>query len=342
MNTRFLNALNGISSECPPIWLMRQAGRYLPEYLELRKKYSFLEMCHQPELAAEVTLLPFKRFDFDAAILFSDILILLEALGFQLRFVDATGPIIDNPLSKKEEVDQIKIPDVKEALSFIEKEIHLLKSQLKVPLIGFCGAPFTLASYLIEGKTSRDFTKTKKWMLREPETFHLLLEKISKCTIDYLHLQIDAGVDAIQIFDSWANALSYDQFQEFSSPYIRKIIELIAGRNIPTIVFCKGTAGFISSLIHTGAEAISVDWTCSLGEMRKSVPQHVTLQGNLDPHVLFASHSAIRESVYKILKQVDRRSRYIFNLGHGILPDTPLDAVNVLLDCVRALPMPSS
>jgi uroporphyrinogen decarboxylase len=334
MNTRLLDALKGKNQGRPPMWLMMQAGRYLPEYRALRLKHSFLEMCHTPELIAEVTTMPLRRFEFDAAIVFSDILTIPEALGVGLRFDESVGPIIERPLRSAGDVKALPSIDIREKLSYVAKGIKLLKPTLKVPLLGFCGAPFTLASYMIEGSSSRNLHATKKWMLQDPTSFHALLDKLSDDVITSLNMQIDAGVDAVQVFDSWANVLSPSHFQEFSLKYIDKIVKAIQPK-APVIVFCKGSSVFAPLIAKIAPNAISLDWNSDIHSIRKSLPSSIALQGNLDPDSLFAPIPTLKKELKSLLTSMKGNPSYIFNLGHGILPDTPLDAVHALVDTVK-------
>ncbi len=334
-NNKLLQALNGENVGRPPIWLMRQAGRYMPEYRAIRARHSFLEMCHQPDLILEVTQLPIKAFDMDAAILFSDILLLADAFGLGLSFDEGKGPVIAKPLQSENDIDKLPLIDVDEMLSYVGTGIKLLQTQLEVPLLGFCGAPFTLASYMIEGGSSRDLAKTKKWLLSNPSSFHKLLNKITKATADYIELQIEAGVDAIQIFDSWANYLSWGQFLEFSYSYIKEIIEKTQKHKIPVIIFCRGSSVFASKIVEAAPQGISLDWNCDLANMRKVIPFHIALQGNLDPDILYAPHHKIEQEVNHLLNSMHGDPAFIFNLGHGIKPDTPYDAVKVLVETVK-------
>jgi uroporphyrinogen decarboxylase len=315
---------------------MRQAGRYMPEYRQLRAKYSFIEMCHQPELVAEITQMPLRVFGFDAAILFSDILVIPEALGVGLHFEEGIGPIIERPLQSAADITKLPIPDIAKSLHYVPDAIRLLKPQLKVPLLGFCGAPFTVASYMIEGGSSRDLKKTKQWMLRDPESFHVLLDKIADSTIEYLNLQIEAGVDAIQIFDSWAHFLGHAQFRQFSLAYFDKIMRGISKRDIPIILFCRGSAAFAPILAEIAPAAISLDWNAEIAHMRTRIPSTIALQGNLDPDILYGDKHTIRKEVNNILTGMQGDPAYIFNLGHGIHPDTPVDAVKILVECVQS------
>lgn len=335
MNDLLLQALGGRNEGRPPIWVMRQAGRYMPEYRSLRAKYSFIEMCHQPELAAEITQMPIRTFGYDAAILFSDILVIPEALGLGLRFEEGRGPIIERPLQSREDVANLPTPNISEKLHYVAEAIRLVHPQLKVPLLGFCGAPFTVASYMIEGGSSRDLKRTKQWMLRDPDSFHRLLSKIADCTIDYLNMQAEAGVHAVQIFDSWAHFLSHAQFREFSLAYFTHIMRGIKNSALPVILFCRGSAAFAPLLAEISPAAISVDWNVDMQQMRQIIPKGIALQGNLDPDILYADSHTIRKEVNRLLQGMHGDPAYIFNLGHGIHPDTPVDAVKTLIECVQ-------
>ncbi len=335
MNHLLIQALQCRNPSRPPIWLMRQAGRYMPAYRAIRQKYSFLEMCHHPELVAEVTLLPVHTYGFDAAILFSDILVILEALGLGLHFEEGSGPIIGQPIVYQKDVEALRSPEDLSALHFVYQGIRCTKSQLQVPLIGFCGAPFTLASYMIEGKTSRDFKKTKKWMLANPKGFHQLLQKIADWSVAYLNLQIAAGVDVIQIFDSWAHLLAHVQFREFSLYYIHNILQRLSHPTIPVILFCRGSSIFASQLAAVQPSAISLDWNCDITQMRAVIPYPIAIQGNLDPDILYAPKSFVEEETNRILKGMEKDQGFIFNLGHGVLPDTPEESIRTLVNCVQ-------
>ncbi len=331
----FLEALQGRNRGRPPIWLMRQAGRYLPSYRALREKYSFLELCHQPELIAEVTQLPIHQLGFDAAILFADILLILEAFGVKVRFDEGIGPIIDPPIRTEQDIQRLISQPAPQVLSYVAEGIRLLKPQLKVPLIGFCGAPFTVASYLIEGKTSRDLKTTKQMMYTHPGAFHHLLDKLTAASLDYLKMQVEAGVDAIQIFDSWAHVLSPASFREVCFPYLKRLVDGLRLTGVPVILFCKGTGGFFKQLVEIEPQGISVDWGYSLLDVRRGVSGRIALQGNLDPYVLYAPLPTIRRETFRILESMKGDSAYIFNLGHGILPDVSVEAVRTLVDCVK-------
>lgn len=335
MRSLFLEALACRNTGRPPIWLMRQAGRYMPEYRALRAKHSFMEMCKTPELAMEVTQLPIRAFGFDAAILFSDILVVAEALGVGVQFVESRGPVIERPVRTAQDIASLPQVTAKETLSYVAQAIRLLKPALHVPLIGFCGAPFTVASYMVEGGSSRTLLQTKKWLLTDPRNFHLLMQRITDLTLEYLQLQIAAGVDAIQIFDSWANFLAFPQFEEFSQAYICQLLAGIKSSGIPAIVFSKGSAAFAHALAQLSPSAISMDWNCHLASLRRSIPHPIALQGNLDPDILYAPSAMIKKEASRLLKSMHGDKGYIFNLGHGILPDVPVDAVKVLVETVK-------
>jgi uroporphyrinogen decarboxylase len=289
-------------------------------------------MFHEPDLIAQVTLLPIEAYDMDAAILFSDILIVAEAMGVGLRFEDQVGPLIERPVSTRHDIENLPLPDVSK-LQFVAQGIRQLKKQLKVPLIGFCGAPFTVASYMIEGKTSRDLKKTKRWMYEDPEGFHALLRKIADWSSAYLQLQIEAGVQAIQIFDSWAHVLSHHAFREYCLAYLR---DLLAGiRGTPTLLFCRGSSVFAPQLAELHPAGIGLDWNCHMPHMRKSVPGSIALQGNLDPDTLYAPLSQLETEVDRLLDEMQGDPGFIFNLGHGIAPDVSEEAVKTLVHCVK-------
>lgn len=287
MNDTFLQAIHCRNTSGPPVWLMRQAGRHLASYRALRHRYSFLEMCHEPDLIAQVTLLPIEAYDMDAAILFSDILVVAEAMGVGLRFEDQVGPIIERPILTRQDIERLPPPDMSK-LQYVAQGIRQLKKQLQVPLIGFCGAPFTVASYMIEGKSSRDLKKTKRWMLRDPEGFHALLKKIVEWSSAYLQLQIEAGVQAIQIFDSWANVLSHHSFREFSLAYLDDLLNCIRHTATPAILFCRGSSVFAPQLAELQPSCIGLDWNCHMSDMRRVIDRSIALQGNLDPDILYA------------------------------------------------------
>lgn len=319
----FLDALHSQNTGRPPVWIMRQAGRYLPEYRALREKRRFKEMIRCPEIAAQVTLMPIKRYQMDAAIIFSDILTIPEALGCQFDFHEGVGPVFESPVTPKD-VDKLSFDH---SLSYVSDAIKLVKPELEVPLIGFCGGPFTVVSYMTGG-----IKPAKKWLFNDPESFHKLLGIITDASIDYLKMQISAGIDAFQIFESWASFLAYPELQEFSFPYLQKIIK---ASSIPVIFFSKGTSGFLQDLIQLKANALSLDWNSDLAKIRQKTPQSIALQGNLDPHVLYGSSKVIQKQCRILLDKMRGDKGFIFNLGHGILPDISPDAVQVLVDTVK-------
>lgn len=336
MDKRLLDALRGQNhGERPPVWIMRQAGRYLPQYRALRRQHSLLSLFRQPEMIARITALPVDLLGVDAAILYTDILIVLDALGVAWTVKPDVGPVIE-PLRRVEEVDQLEARPAAEALDFVLKGIGYLKQTLDVPLLGFCGAPFTLACYLLEGKTSRDFTVAKQWMYRAPEHFHSLLSVLTEVAIDFLRRQIEAGVDAIQVFDSWAHALTPHSFMEFSRPYLQRIVKEVSSLNVPVILFSRGSAALAPLLAGCRPNAVGLDWQCDLKTMRTHLPEEICLQGNLDPCALYAPHEVLRQEIDRILIAMQGDPGFVFNLGHGILPDAPVEAVQFLVDRIKS------
>lgn len=337
----FLNALNKKEVPYTPIWLMRQAGRYLPEYRAIREKYSFLEMCRIPEVAAEVTLQPLRRYALDAAILFSDILIPLPPMGIDVEFIESKGPVITNPVQSEKDVEGLHVVNAKDELNFVGDAVRMIKDELKDEraLIGFAGAPFTLASYAIEGGHSKDYIKVKTLMWNEPEVFEKLLEKISDTVIDYLKLQIDAGVDAVQLFDSWVGALTPYDFKKFVIPYVNRIFDGIKEKGVPMIYFGTMTSGFFEMYREIRAHAFGVDWRIDIGKAWEMIGEDKAVQGNLDPIILYAERDAIEQHAAKILDTVGARSGHVFNLGHGLTPKTPVESVGYLVDFVHEYSM---
>lgn len=336
MNDRLLKALHCENLGRPPVWLMRQAGRYLPEYRKLRATYSLWDLFHHEELAAEVTLMPLKFLNVDAAILFSDILVIAEVFGKTIFFPERGGPYLEHPLQTPEDIQQLKKRPVEEALHYVKKTILLLKPALKVPLIGFCGAPFTVASYWMKQKGS-PLKNTQEWMAHTPDIFHQLLQKIADASIDYLRMQIDAGVDAVQIFDSWTEDLSEPQFLEFSCKYLKQMIDALKPKGVPIILFCKGSSSRERELSLLNPTGISFDSEKALHEIRKAVPKHIAIQGNLDPLLLKTSITDIKNRVQELLHDMKGDPGFIANLGHGVLPDTPLEHVQCFVDTVQGL-----
>lgn len=331
----FLKACRREKTERTPIWLMRQAGRYLKEYRELRAKVEFLELCKNSDLASEVTVDAAHRLGVDAAIIFSDILIIVEPLGFKLSYQKDEGPEISNPFREKNDLKRLKPVEPDESLGFVYEAIRKTRRALKkdIPLIGFCGAPFTVASYVIEGKGSKTFSLTKALMYKTPEIWHNLLEKITDASIAYLNGQIAAGAQAVQIFDSWVGCLSPEDFRAYVLPHTKRLIKNIVP-GVPVISFGTQNSGFLPLLKQAGGDVIGVDWRIELDEAWDMLGD-VAIQGNLDPQILLSDEKIIRAQATRILNQAAGRPGHIFNLGHGVLPATPLENVQVLIDCVK-------
>ncbi len=332
----FLKACRREETPYTPIWLMRQAGRYLKEYRALRKKYSFLEMCKNPELAARVTLQPIEKFKLDAAILFSDILIPLEPMGVEFEFAKGEGPVFHQPLRERKDVERLRVFEPEEEISFLTKSIHIVRKELegKVPLIGFSGAPFTLASYIIEGGHSKDYVLTKSLMYQDRPTWDVLMEKTSEVLIRYLNVQVRSGVQALQIFDSWVGCLGPDDYEEYVLPYSKKVLDGV-GKTVPLIHFATSNATLLELMKQAGGDVVGVDWRMDIGEAWGRLGYDVAIQGNLDPVILLGSVELIEKNVKKILDRIGNRPGHIFNLGHGILPNTPPDHVAALVDMVH-------
>ncbi|NOZ24480.1 MAG: uroporphyrinogen decarboxylase [Nitrospirae bacterium] len=339
MNDTFLRACRGEDVEYTPVWIMRQAGRYLPEYQKVRAGVDFLTLCKTPELAAEVTLQPVDILGVDAAILFSDILIPLEAMGMKLRFHENKGPVLGNPVRGAGDVERLRVPEPLESVPFVLETIRILRKALsgKVPLIGFAGAPFTLATYMIEGGGSKNFINTKALMYREPEVFHSLMRKITDTTIAYLSSQIEAGAHAVQVFDSWAGALAPDDYAVNSLPYVKETVKALRPFGVPVIYFVNNCGGLLEQARASGADVIGIDWRVDIGEAVKRLGGKVSVQGNLDPCALFSSVDVLRLKVEDILKKGRTARGHVFNLGHGILPQTRPDMARALVDIVHEL-----
>ena len=334
----FLNACHREPTDFTPVWLMRQAGRYMPEYRKLRARVGFLELCKNPEAAAEVTLLPVERLGVDAAIIFADILLPLEPMGVGLEFAKGEGPVIRAPVRSGEDLKRLEEVDVRAAVPFVFDAIRIVKRFLdeRLPLIGFAGAPFTLASYLIEGGPSRDYLHTKRLMHDEPGAWQALMEKLAVITREYLTGQVEAGCGALQLFDSWVGTLSPEDYRAGVLPYTRAVIEGLP-RGVPVIHFGTGTAGLLPLMREAGGDVIGLDWRVDLGEAWKRVGYDVAVQGNLDPAVLLAKPSEIRRQVEIILERAGGRPGHVFNLGHGVLPQTPMENVIALVEIVHEL-----
>ena len=335
MNDRFLRACRREPVDRTPLWIMRQAGRYLPEYRELRSRVGFLDLCRTPDLAAEVTLQPLRRFPLDAAILFSDILLPLDAFGIRMTF--SPGPKIAEPIRSRSQVDALHAQPAAQVVPFVADAVRLLRRELagKVPLIGFCGAPFTLAAYLVQGEGKEGFGAVKRMLFAEPATLEALLEKLAVAMVDYLRLQVHAGVQAVQIFDSWAGILGDADYRRFALPYVSQIVDGVKDLGVPIIYFVNGAPHLIEAAAASGANVLGVCWRTPLDEVARRVGPEMALQGNLDPHVLFAEPATIRARAAEVLRRMGGRPGHIMNLGHGILPETPIASVEALIDAVH-------
>ena len=324
-NDLLIRAARGEPVERTPVWMMRQAGRYLPEYRAIRKDTDFLTLCKTPELAVEVSLQPYRILGVDAVIMFSDILIPVEAMGQEVKLTEQKGPELPNPIRTRAQVDRLVIPDPLEKTGFVNEIIRTLRRELdgKVPLIGFAGAPWTLAAYMIEGGGSRNYAEVKRMMFSEPQTFHRLLDKIADTIILYLNAQIESGAQVIQLFDSWAGELSPKDYAEFALPYQQKIFGSI-NRSAPSIIYINGSGTFLELMATCGADVLSIDWRVNLEDVRTRVGQGITLQGNLDPCVLLSTPEIINSKARELIR-AGGGQRHILNLGHGILPMTPVE-----------------
>ena len=332
MNDRFLRACRREPVDATPVWFMRQAGRYLPQYRALREKYSLLELCRHPELAVEVTLQPLDVVDVDAAILFSDLLLPFTPMGLEFDFVKGEGPSIAQPIRTASDLDRLTRFEPRESLAHVLETIRLLRKALvnRVPLIGFGGAPFTLASYAIEGGPSRDYLRTKSMMYNEPRAWHRLCELFADVIADFLRAQIDAGVQAVQVFDSWVGALSAADYREFAQPHTKRIFDRLRGAGVPTIHFGVGTGALLSDLAQAGGDVIGVDWRQPLDDAWKTIGGDRGIQGNLDPTKLFGPEDRMLAAADDILRRAAGRPGHIFNLGHGVLPTTPIERLQAL------------
>ena len=343
-NDRLLRALQRQPVDRTPVWIMRQAGRYLPEYQATRKKAGdFLTLCKTPELACEVTLQPLERFDLDAAILFSDILTIPDAMGLGLQLIEKQGPKFERTVRSSSDIKQLPALDPAIDLGYVMDAVRLCKQELqeRVPLIGFAGSPWTLATYMIEGESSRDYALSKTLLYDEPDTMQLLLQKLAIATRDYLNAQIEAGADVVMIFDSWAGVLTPATYRDFSLASSRMILDGLIrerdGQRIPAIVFGKGAAHSLGMTANTGCDCVGLDWTFDIGIARALVGDRVSLQGNLDPALLRASPEVIREHVATVLQSYGQGPGHVFNLGHGITPDINPDHVAAMVDAVHEL-----
>jgi uroporphyrinogen decarboxylase len=337
-NQVFLAACRREPTSYTPVWLMRQAGRYMEEYRKLRQEHDFLDLCKNPDLAAEITVTPVERLGVDAAILFADILLILEPMGVGLEYSKGDGPVIHRPVRSGKDVDGLNEFNAEKELSFVCDAVRKISKALKnkVPLIGFAGAPFTLASYLVEGSGSRNYVHTKKLFLTAPEAWKRLMERLAKVTAEYLNCQIAAGAEAVQLFDSWAGCLTPMDYEQFVLPYTRAVIDAITP-GVPVINFSTGTAGSLKHLRAAGGDVIGLDWRVNLDEAWRAVGYDVAVQGNLDPVILYASPKEIKNRVADILRRAGARPGHIFNLGHGVLPETPVDHVIAMVEAVHEL-----
>ncbi|MFQ1023744.1 uroporphyrinogen decarboxylase [Avibacterium paragallinarum] len=341
-NDRYLRALLREPVDMTPVWMMRQAGRYLPEYKATRATAGdFMSLCRNAELACEVTLQPLRRYELDAAILFSDILTIPDAMGLGLSFGAGEGPKFARPIENKSAVQNLPIPDPEQELQYVMNAVRTIRRELKgeVPLIGFSGSPWTLATYMVEGGSSKAFTKIKKMLYAEPETLHLLLDKLADSVALYLNAQIKAGAQSVMIFDTWGGVLGHREYLEFSLQYMQKIVENLIrqneGRKVPVTLFTKGGGLWLEAIADTGCDAIGLDWTVNLAEAKKRVGHKVALQGNMDPSVLYASPARIEQEVRSILADFGEGSGHVFNLGHGIHQDVPEISPKVFVDAIH-------
>lgn len=341
-NDTFIRALLKQPVEYTPIWMMRQAGRYLPEYRKVREQAgSFLDLCTNPELACEVTLQPLRRFDFDAAILFSDILTIPDAMGLGLYFTEGEGPKFTNPVRTAADVNKLPIPDPETDLRYVIDAVRLIRKNLQgsVPLIGFSGSPWTLATYMVEGGSSKSFQKVKGMMYEQPKLMHVMLDKLAQSVAAYLNAQIEAGAQAVMLFDTWGGMLTTEDYLEFSLYYAKQVrAQLktnIDGQQIPTILFTKGGGLWLEAMADSGYDALGLDWQTDIQLARARVGHQVALQGNMDPVALYADPSIITEKVKTILHKYGSGSGHVFNLGHGILPDMNPDHVKAMVDAVH-------
>jgi uroporphyrinogen decarboxylase len=335
---RFISACHRLPTDATPVWFMRQAGRYMAEYRAIREKYTLIEICQRPELAAEVTLQPVRALGVDAAILFADILLPAIPLGAGLEFAKGEGPVLQNPVQTLEDVNNLRPVDPETDLGYVLEAIRILRGELKdTPLIGFCGAPFTVASYLVEGGASREFLKTKTMMYADPQAWHALLDKLSRLLADYLLAQIRAGAQAVQVFDSWVGALSPADYAAFALPYSQRVLKAAEAAGVPVIHFGTNTATLLPLMKEAGGSVIGLDWRIPLDEGWQAIGPDRAVQGNLDPAALFAPLPELERRVKDILRRAAGRPGHIFNLGHGILQNTPVEKVKAVVEMVHEL-----
>ncbi len=334
VNDRFLRACRREPVDCTPIWMMRQAGRYMAEYRALREKHSMLELCKTPELAAEVTKQPLGH-GFDAAILFADILLPLEPMGAPFEFAKGEGPVVHEPIRSRAQIDRLRVIEAEDGLGYVMQTIRALKKDLKVPLIGFAGAPFTLASYLVEGGKSANYATTKKMMFGAPDDFRALMEKLAEVVRRYLRAQVAAGADAVQLFDSWVGELAPADYVEHIQPHVRHILQDLMKTGVPVIHFGVGTATLLEPMRDAGGTVIGVDWCTPLDQAWKRIGYDRAVQGNMDPAALLATRQVACKHAQRVLDAAAGRNGHVFNLGHGITPETPVDNVRAVVDYVH-------
>jgi uroporphyrinogen decarboxylase len=334
-NDLFLRALQGETVERPPVWMMRQAGRYLPEFMKIREKYDFFTRCQTPELASEITVQPIRRFGMDAAILFSDILVIPQAMQIEVQMKPDFGPYLPNPIRSQKDVDRVLVPDVNEELDYVMQAIAATKEKLQdeIPLIGFAGSPWTILCYCVQGQGSKTFDKAKEFCFTQPIAAHNLLQKITDTTISYLRAKVKAGVNAVQVFDSWGGMLSPNDYKEFSWNYIQQIIDALK-EETEVIIFGKGCWFALGDMAKSGAAALGVDWTCSARNARTLTGGKITLQGNFDPARLLSPPEVIKKMVTQMINEFGK-DQYIVNLGHGILPNVPVENAKAFIDAVK-------
>jgi uroporphyrinogen decarboxylase len=336
MNSRFLEACRRRPTDVRPVWFMRQAGRYMKQYRDIRAKHGMLELCKRPDLAAAITLQPVEILDVDAAIIFADLLLPVEPMGLKLRFANGEGPIIDNPVRTSSDIDSLSISNTDD-LGYVGESIQLVTKALagRVPVIGFVGAPFTMASYMIEGGPSKNFIRTKQMMYRDETLWRRLMGKLVDVLGAFGILQVAAGARIIQVFDSWAGALGPDDYVRFVAPYSRALIERIRSAGVPVIHFGTGAAGFFRELHAAGGDVMGVDWRVNIDQAWMDISYRSAVQGNLDPAALFAPLPELRMRINELLRRTGSRPGHIFNLGHGILPETPVENVKACVEIVR-------
>jgi uroporphyrinogen decarboxylase len=337
LNDIFLRACRREQVEYTPVWLMRQAGRYMADYMKIRRRYSFLEMCKNPEIAAEVTLQPVDKLGVDAAIIFADILLPLEGMNFKLEFSQGEGPLIDNPVRSGKDIERIRVLPQEEITPYVMEAIRLARKELagKVPIIGFAAAPFTLASYLIEGSSSRDFINCKKMMWGGEDHWHRLMSKVSRVTLNYLKAQIKAGAQAVQLFDSWVGTLNREDYQKYVMPYSQMVLDGLKESKVPVIHFANQGSAFLELVKEAGGDIIGIDWRINLDEAWFRIGYDRGIQGNIDPAMLFAPRPVMEEKIKDILKRAGNRPGHIFNLGHGIHKESKVEDVIALVDAVH-------